>query len=297
MKFSVVIPCYNSSKTIAVALESLVKQSFTDFDVVVIDDASDDYAEMQSVAEEYSDRLLIRVIRNSINMNGAYSRNRGIAIAGGEFIAFLDSDDSWMPDRLETAWELIRKISVEKFVIYGQFELVRNHPTGALLPMRGIRKGELVSDYVFAASQQMQTSTFVCPLMVARKIMFDEVLTRHQDSDFMMRAQQSGVELIFQHRKCATYFFTAENFRQRVSSGRINSEFCTNWLDSKKAYFSSSSIAGYKLVVFSRILYMEGDILKSLETFVLSLGKVGFRNFAEFLTIKVYAFYKSRLGL
>ncbi|MDP2761372.1 MAG: glycosyltransferase family 2 protein [Sideroxyarcus sp.] len=297
MRFTVVIPCYNSSESIGVALDSLVKQSFTDFEVVLIDDASIDYARTLSVIDGYRDKLSICVLSNSTNMNGAYSRNRGIEIANGEFIAFLDSDDSWVPDRLESASELIEKLPSKRFLMYGQFELIRGYSTGALLPLRGIREAELVTEYVFAACQQMQTSTFVCSAYLAREVMFDNALNRHQDSDFAMRAQHVGAHIVFQPCKCASYFFRAGDFRRRVTSGRINREFCNNWLDSKKSYFSPTAIAGYKLSVFSRILYVEGDITKSLCTFVLSLGGVGLRNFVDLVMTKFYIVYKSRFGL
>ncbi len=297
MKFTVVIPCFNASKTIAMALDSLVNQTYSDFEVILVDDASKDLLETMSVVETFKDRLSLSVFRNSSNMNGSFSRNRGIKEAQGEYIAFLDSDDTWVSNRLEMALNLISKGVGKRFVIYGKFELIRSHPTGAILPLRSIRRGELVSEYVFAASQNMQTSTFVLPAEVARDVLFDITLSRHQDSDFMMRAQQMEVDIIFQDVKCATYFFRAGDLRGRVLAGRVNSDFCTKWLELKKEYLSSASIAGYKLTVFSRILYVEGQVLKSIQTLLFSLLTIGFRNLIDLVRTKMYIIYKSRLGL
>ena len=67
--------------------------------------------------------------------------------------------------------------------------------------------------------------------------MFDETLNRHQDSDFAMRIQYSGGHIVFQSKKCASYFFKSDDLRRRVVSGRINSEFCVQCLNAKENYF------------------------------------------------------------
>jgi len=297
MKFSVIIPCFNSYGTISSTLDSLVNQTYADFEVILIDDASDDYLELLSIIENYNNLLKIVVLRNNINKNGAYSRNQGILKSNGDYVAFLDSDDSWVPKRLEMALETINKIKYNRFVIYGRFELIGRYSTGALLPIRGIRKNELVSEYVFSASQQMQTSTFVCPVDVAKEVLFDETLSRHQDSDFMMRAQEKGVDIIFENSKCAHYHFTVDNLKSRILAGRINSEYCYSWLERKNKYFSMSSKAGYKLLVLSRILFLQGFYVKSFQAIISASVGIGLRNFIDVLYTKINIVINTRLGL
>jgi amylovoran biosynthesis glycosyltransferase AmsB len=296
MRFTVVIPSFNSSRTIPFTLDSLVRQSERDFEVVIVDDASKDIAALRAAIAPYLEHLSIRLLENARNMNGAYSRNRGIDAAMGEYVAFLDADDSWVPDRLETASRSISEQVQGRFVIYGQFELVREIPTGAILPRRGIRAGELVSDYVFAAGQLMQTSTFVCPADLARQLRFDEALSRHQDSDFMMRAQQQGITLVFQASKCALYVFNSVDLRRRIAEGRINSAFCEQWLASKAVYLSAAGTAGYNLTVYARILYLEGHGRAAWRKILSSVGQIGLGNMVEMLSTKVYTLYKTRLS-
>jgi amylovoran biosynthesis glycosyltransferase AmsB len=296
MKFSVLIPCYNASSTITQTLESIKQQTFSDFEVIVIDDASEDQTALLKLLEHYRTELNLSVLTNEANKNGAYSRNRGIRAAKGEYIAFLDADDSWVPTRLEQAMKAIQRLPANQFVLYGKFELIRNRPTGALLPIRGIRHGEQVAEYVFAAGQHMQTSTFVCPAEVARSVMFDESLTRHQDSDFMMRAQAQGVDLVFQNIKCASYHFRATDMRKRVQAGRINSAFCIHWLIVKKPYFSAAATAGYVLSTFARIVYMEGQTGKSLRMAASAVTNIGWRNLVDLTLTKILIIFKTRLG-
>ncbi|GAB4361088.1 MAG: hypothetical protein Fur0042_30590 [Cyanophyceae cyanobacterium] len=100
-RVSVVIPAYNAIATIAATLDSLAAQTFRDFEVIIIDDGSTDgtgSAIAAWVAERGETRL--RVHRQD-NGGQAHARNRGIELAQGDYIAFLDADDCWSPDKLE----------------------------------------------------------------------------------------------------------------------------------------------------------------------------------------------------
>ncbi len=99
---TVVIPTYNRPEMLARALNSLVRQSFESFDVVVVDDASS--LNIASIVCCYEDRLNIQVIRNKRNCGAAVSRNRGIDQACGQLVAFLDDDDEYLPHFLAHCW-------------------------------------------------------------------------------------------------------------------------------------------------------------------------------------------------
>lgn len=100
MVVSIIIPAYNSGKYLIAAVDSALGQTWQDLEVIIIDDNSSDntwdiaggYAEMDS--------RVVR-IKNPKNLGVARSRNKGMAAAKGEFIAFLDSDDVWEEDKLE----------------------------------------------------------------------------------------------------------------------------------------------------------------------------------------------------
>lgn len=93
---SVIIPTYNRGWTLTDAIDSVIAQTFQDFELIVVDDGSED-----NTAELLADYgCAIQAIRQA-NAGVSAARNAGIRAAGGEFIAFLDSDDRWLPDKLQ----------------------------------------------------------------------------------------------------------------------------------------------------------------------------------------------------
>jgi glycosyltransferase involved in cell wall biosynthesis len=97
VRVSVIIPLYNKALYIRRALDSIARQTFKDFELIVVDDGSTD--EGARIVLEYSDSRL-RLITQA-NAGPGAARNRGILEARGEFIAFLDADDEWLPEYLE----------------------------------------------------------------------------------------------------------------------------------------------------------------------------------------------------
>ncbi len=102
---SVIIPVYNGEKTIKQTIESVFQQTLTDWELIVIDDGSQD-STLEIVHSIQDSRLKVFTYQNS---GVSASRNRGIAQSTGEFISFLDADDLWTPDKLESQLKALQK--------------------------------------------------------------------------------------------------------------------------------------------------------------------------------------------
>lgn len=105
---SVVIPVYNCGKYIKTALESILAQSDSDYEIIVVDDCSSDsfYQELLELANAYAN---VRIVRHDENMGVAKARNTGVHEASGKWIAFLDGDDAWKPDKLEKQMQALEQ--------------------------------------------------------------------------------------------------------------------------------------------------------------------------------------------
>lgn len=130
---SVIIPAYNAERTLKQTIESVLKQTFSDWELIVINDGSQD-ATLEIVSHISDAR--VKVFSYS-NAGVSASRNRGIAKATGELIAFLDADDLWTPDKLETGFQALQA-NPQAAVAYswtdyidesGQFFRAGNHVT------------------------------------------------------------------------------------------------------------------------------------------------------------------------
>lgn len=142
---SVIIPLYNKKDSIATALDSVLAQSYQDFEVVVVDDGSAD--EGAAIVEQYTDSR-IRLIRQA-NAGVSAARNKGIAEAKGEYVAFLDADDEWMPEFLEEIVALQR-----------EFPNCRAQATTYVQCQNGEKKGIILNRLPFTGEHGVLTNYF-----------------------------------------------------------------------------------------------------------------------------------------
>ena len=103
-KISVIIPTHNRAWSIRRAIESVLSQSFEDFELLIVDDGSTD--QTQDILKTFKD-FRIQVIKLKKGQGVSKARNEGIAQAQGEWLAFLDSDDEWLPHKLKAQWDYV----------------------------------------------------------------------------------------------------------------------------------------------------------------------------------------------
>lgn len=96
---SIIMPSYNTERFIRETVKSVLAQSYTDWELIIVDDCSTDHTD--DVIQEFLSDDRIHYIKNEVNSGAAVSRNRALKAARGRWIAFLDSDDLWLPDKLE----------------------------------------------------------------------------------------------------------------------------------------------------------------------------------------------------
>ena len=110
ISISVVIPCYNCSETIGQCVESVVNQKQKVKEIILINDGSSDSTleVLHKIKSSYQDILIDFVIIDQVNQGPSVARNKGLAVAKGNWIAFLDSDDMWIEDKLDIQLAIIK---------------------------------------------------------------------------------------------------------------------------------------------------------------------------------------------
>lgn len=115
---SAIIPCFNNEDVLARTLQSIESQSLQVREVIVVDDCSRNFQATENVIAQFNERLSIRVIRNERNRGASAARNAGVAAATSKYIAFLDADDVWLPDKIRLQYEFMESAGA---VISGHF--------------------------------------------------------------------------------------------------------------------------------------------------------------------------------
>jgi glycosyltransferase involved in cell wall biosynthesis len=195
-RVSVIIPAYNVAAFIRETLASVFNQTFADYEIILINDGSPDTEELERAIQPYSGRL---VYLKQSNQGAGAARNAGLRVARGEFAAFLDGDDLWLPEFLEQQLKLIE--SERGFeLVYA--DAVNLHDAGVeRLTNMDVNPS---AGPVTMASLISGRCTVITSCVVARRQMildvglFDEGFPNSQDFDLWLRLVKHGARLNYQ---------------------------------------------------------------------------------------------------
>ncbi len=189
MRVSVIIPTYNRAALLSEAVACVREQGYPDLEIIVVDDGSTDHTG-EVVRGLGSDIHFMRLERNH---GVAAARNIGVALASGEAIAFLDSDDLWPCDKLHTQTQRMR---ADVDIVWGKTQLfVRDRLNGTFVPHHPPFTSVLLGSTLIRRS-----------LFNAERVgLFDDALRQHEDLDWFMRAREQLVKIAF-HDEVAFHY-------------------------------------------------------------------------------------------
>lgn len=240
---SVIIPTYNRGDLISRAIASVIAQTYQNLEIIVVDDAStEDIA--QAIAHINDPRL--RYLRHETNLGGSVARNTGIKAAQGEFVAFLDSDDTWLPHKLQRQLAEISTISrSDNLVCYSQFQSSpKVFYAPSVFPTRGKQPQETVADYLWTSQGEMLTSSLLIHRSLAQRTLFQPGLIKHQDLDFVIRLEQQGAVFIFIPQVLTIWHNEVRG--DRISRNR-DYQLSLNWINTYRNQISERALQGFML--------------------------------------------------
>lgn len=184
---SVIIPVYNRKKLITRAIKSVLSQTYKNFEIIIIDDASTD--ETKKVVVEFNDIILLD---NKNKPGPAGARNTGIEFAKGKYLAFLDSDDYWAPDKLQKQITAMQKENIQFSFTGVSFENYSGD-NDFNIPEKGFIFKELIQKSFIC------TSSVILKKEVTQKTgLFDENIFGTEDLDLWLRVAFSFQALYIQ---------------------------------------------------------------------------------------------------
>ena len=183
---SVVIPSYKRAHTVERAVNSVLNQTYKDIEILVVDDniKDDDYSiKLKTIVESINDTR-VRLVTQPKHINGAEARNAGVRASNGDYIAFLDDDDEWLPSKLEKQLALLQ----ERKDIGGCSVLYNEYTGGKLVHSCPVYTEENLFQKIFRREVAVFTSTvLVKKSCLLEAGLFDVNLKRHQDIQLLLR--------------------------------------------------------------------------------------------------------------
>jgi len=236
MLISVIIPCYNASKTIERAIDSVVTQTYKDFEIIIVDDGSSDNSKgvIDKLKKAYRDVSIYYYYQS--NFGPATARNYGVSVSKGSLIAFLDADDTWHPEKLFVQVRTIQQYNI-RFVgasfTYDDFEEV------GYCDFREVQLIRLLFYNCFPTPGVMMERSLFDELGG-----FDENLRYAEDYDLWLRAvQQTKLVLIKNPKLVRLYKFA---FGKKGLSSHMYSMF----RGEKKVYLKLYRGEGIRLLPY-----------------------------------------------
>jgi glycosyltransferase involved in cell wall biosynthesis len=246
---SAVIPTCGRPQLLRLAVLSVLAQTLREIEVVVVIDG-DDPASLVTVQELAHADGRVRVLPLSVRVGGSDARNQGVNVARGEWIAFLDDDDEWLPGKLQAQLDAVKPLRGS--IVLGTCKLIARTPRRDYVwPRRMPDRNEQIGEYLLArrtltrGEGYIQTSTF----FVARALMqaqpFKSGLLKHQDTEWILRlARLPGARIVFVDE--ALTIHNIEEDRITVSN-QANWRYSLGWAQRDRHLFTPRALSGFVL--------------------------------------------------
>lgn len=239
---TVVIPTRSRPQLVVRAVASALAQTHRAKEIIVVVDGPDD-ATVAALATFNESKLRTLVLPESGGSNNA--RNQGAASATSEWIAFLDDDDEWLPEKLDTQLKYANSADIVSCRFFSQ-----SSHGGTIWPKRLPEEGEQFGDYLFNRRSVFNgEAAIITSTLLVRKAVFDQMpfsttLRRHQDADWVIRSIDRGARFIYAPEPLMQ--FNDEIGRVRISTS-YDWRQSLDWIRSVREFIGPRAFAGFVL--------------------------------------------------
>lgn len=200
---SVIIPAYRAAESIAATLDSVLAQTFQDYEVIVVNDGSPDSSDLERALGPYRER--ITYLRQE-NQGPGGARNTGIRMARGRYVALLDSDDVWDPEHV-AAQLAVLEADPTIDMVYADARIIGDVPEAGRTVMESCPSSGAVT---FERLVTRQCTVHICVSVCRRETLlraglFDPAFRGTEDIDMWMRIARQGGRIAYQRRVLGSY--------------------------------------------------------------------------------------------
>ncbi len=193
---SIIIPCYNASRWIAEAIDSCLWQTYSNIEIIIIDDGSRDNS--LEIIKSYAKKNKNIIWQSIPHRSGNHARNVGLSICKGEYIQFLDADDYILPEKIKRQVDFLESTGAD--IVYGDWRHQYHHPNGTYT-LGDIKITQKQTDILESLLSTWWVA--VAALLYRRKAVeksggWDETLSAAQDRDFFISVVMRGAKVVYQ---------------------------------------------------------------------------------------------------
>jgi GT2 family glycosyltransferase len=281
---SVIVPTRNRPESVARAVRSALDQSLPPHEVVVVVDGPD--AATVRVLEDIGDSRVV-IVELADNGGPAQARNIGVGNSMGDWVAFLDDDDEWLPGKLRAqALPAASGTDVHHLVVATGVER-KGDSTSDWWPLRSLYPQERITDYLFVRRRPgegfLQTSTIMLRRDFALACPFPEHLRNHEDYDWFIELEKAGGHFLVVLEPLV--IVNAPSARTSLSSS-VQWETSLAWALSRKHDMSQRAFSDFCLTEVARIAQATGGLrAEAAVFFVACAGRLSWFSTARFLAI------------
>lgn len=258
---SVVIPTRNRPHLVVRAVCGVLSQTLDAIEVIVILDGPDQVT-LEALRGIKDSRMRVKVLPR--NMGNGAARNAGIGEARSQWVAFLDDDDEWFPQKLETQLRTAQQSPYRYPIVFCRL-IVRTEVADVVWPRRFPRPNESMSEYLFcrthlfAGEGFMQSSIIFTAKELLQRVSFRAELQRHQDIDWLLRVTRlDGVGVEFVPCSEPLAIWHREENRSRMSN-RTDWRYSLAWIDENKHLVTPRAYASFLMTWLSANAVREGE--------------------------------------
>lgn len=292
---SAVIPTLNRPEMVCRAVRCALNQTYSNLEVVVVIDGPD-LATLEALETLNEPRL--RIVALPENVGGSEARNQGVQKARGEWIAFLDDDDEWLPEKTEKQLAAAASMSGPLSFVACQF-VDRDRYGQRVFPKVHQDTDAPFSEYLlcrpglFAGSGYVQTSTWFVSRQLADICSFTPRLKRNQDLDWMLRAMSIPHACFRLVREPLSIFNSAQD------TGRVSKaadwEFHYWWAIDNRRYFTRRALTYFLSTTCVEDAVRQGQRLSAGPALMWAIFRYGTASFTSFVYFLYYFFLSERL--
>lgn len=168
-KVDIIVPVYNSQKYISKTINSVFRQTYKNWKLIIIDDASTDDTKkiLETIFKKKKVRKKITILKNNINMGQAFSRNRGLKYSKSKFVTFLDSDDFWQKNKLKKQIKFMLKYNYD--FTYSDYKSIKNNK------IKTIKTPNFFNYKNFTKNTSIATSTMIIKKKILKNLLFPDL--------------------------------------------------------------------------------------------------------------------------